>query len=232
MNGIPLVYARQDPLTKRNDLNLLNSTDYTDTGLSIGTNNSSNLRLSYDTDDSTGHLTTNAFKIHSSKLGLTNLPTADPDIKNNSYLLIDTSGNVTKGNSQFPGDINVMLSHIQNDLFTVETVINNLSFQVSNLEPSKTNAAVKTNTFWIYVLAGLVALVIIGLIIFLVLWILNKNKVHHTIRHTHNQLDHVTTTLHEMSEYLKELREQIPTRLSPPEFNGKRFMMSHIRNLV
>jgi len=232
MNGIPLVYARQDPLTKRNDLNLLNSTEYTDTGLSIGTNSSSNLRLSYDTDDSTGHLSTNAFKIHSSSFGLTNLPTVNPSVTNNSYLLIDPSGNVTKGNSQFPGDINVMLSHIQNDLFTVETTLNNLSFQVSNLEPSKTNAAVKTNTFWIYVLAGLVTLVIVGLIIFLIMWIMNKNKVHHTIRHTHNQLDRVTITLHEMSEYLKELREQIPTRLSPPEFSGKRFMMSHIRNLV
>jgi hypothetical protein len=232
MNGIPLVYARQDPLTKRNDLNLLNSTDYTDTGISIGTNSSSNLRLSFDTDDLTGHLTTNAFKIHSSSLGLTNLPTANPSVTNNAYLLIDPSGNVTKGNSQFPGDINVMLSHIQNDLFTVETTLNNLSFQVSNLEPSKTNSAVKTNTFWIYVLAGLVSLVIIGLIIFLIMWIMNKNKVHHTIRHTHNQLDRVTITLHEMSEYLKELREQIPTRLSPPEFSGKRFMMSHIRNLV
>lgn len=232
MNGIPLVYARQDPLTKRNDLNLLNSTEYTDTGLSIGTNSSSNLRLSYDTDDSTGHLSTHAFKIHSSSLGLTNLPEANPSVTNNSYLLIDPSGNVTKGNSQFPGDINVMLSHIQNDLFTVETTLNNLSFQVSNLEPTKTNAAVKTNTFLIYILAGLVVLVIIGLIIFLVMWIKNKNKVNHTIHHTHNQLDRVTTTLHEMSEYLKELREQIPTRLSPPEFSGKRFMMSHIRNLV
>jgi hypothetical protein len=232
MNGIPLVYARQDPLTKRNDLNLLNSTEYTDTGLSIGTNSSSNLRLSYDTDDATGHLRTDAFKIHSSSLGLTNLPTANSSVTNNSYLLIDPSGNVTKGNSQFPGDINVMLSHIQNDLFTVETTLNNLSFQVSNLEPSRTNAAVKTNTFWIYILAGLVTLVIIGIIIFLIMWIMNKNKVHHTIRHTHNQLDRVTITLHEMSEYLKELREQIPTRLSPPEFSGKRFMMSHIRNMV
>ena len=49
---------------------------------------------------------------------------------------------------------------------------------------------VKKNTFWIYVLAGLVALVIIGLIIFLIMWILNKNKVHHTIRHTPN-LNHL-----------------------------------------
>ena len=232
MNGIPLVYARQDPSTKRNDLNLLNSPDYTNAGLSIGTNDSSHLRLSYDTNDSVGHLSTNAFQIHSSQFGLTNLPSTDSSATNNAYLLIDPSGNVTKGNNQFPGDINVMLSHIQNDLFQTETTLNNLSFAVSNLEVSKVNSVVKTNTLWIYILSGLVALVIIGLIIFLVMWFINKNKIHHTIRHTHNQLDRVTTTLHEMSDYLKELREQVPTRLSPPEFNGKRFMMSHIRNMV
>jgi hypothetical protein len=232
MNGFALVYAQQDPLKKKNDLTVLNDVNnYSDSGLTLGTKEGSNLRLSYNTENSYGSLDTNAFKIKSSQFGLTGIPASNPNATN-SYLLIDPSGNVTKGNSQFPGDINVMLSHIQNDLFVTETTLNNLSFMVSNLDSTKINKSVQTNTTWIYMIAGLVGIVFIGLVVFLILWILDKNKVHHSIRHTNNQMEKVTTTLHEMSIYLKELKQQVPTQSSPPEFSGKRFLMSHIKDLV
>ena len=233
MSAISLVYARQDPILLRNDLKVLNDgQNYVDTALNLGTDTSTNLRLSYNTQKALGSLTTNAFQINSNSLSIPSLPSVDPKATNNSYLLIDPSGNVQKGNSQFPGDINVILSHIQNDLFQTETTLNNLSFNVSNLEATKTNKLVQSNTSWIYIITGLIIFTIIGFVIFLILWLIDKNKVHHTIKHTHTQLDKVTSTLHEMSIYLKELKQQIPTQSSPPEFSGKKFLMSHIKGMV
>jgi hypothetical protein len=96
MNG-QLIYARQDLTQLTNNLVILNDgTSYQDSGLTIGTNTNTNLRLSYNTNNKSSH-------INASKLSFDVPSIKMPFLANGatSYLVVDSSGNITTGGQQF-----------------------------------------------------------------------------------------------------------------------------------
>ena len=98
MNG-QLIYARQDLTQLTNNLVILNDgISYQDSGLTIGTNTNTNLRLSYNTNNKSSH-------INASKLSF-NVPSIKmPFLANGttSYLVVDGNGNIKTGGQEFSG---------------------------------------------------------------------------------------------------------------------------------
>ena len=135
MNG-NIIYAQQNVSKSSNNLIILNDQTYQDSGLSIGNESNSNLRLSFNTNDQSGHITSNAISLDADNIRIPSLAN-DVNAIGNSYLVVDSSGNVMNGGSSLTSDfINSVLSNIQTNINTMNQQIQNLtnSYNIINTE--------------------------------------------------------------------------------------------------
>ena len=176
MNG-QLVYAKQNVSRLSNDLILLNDgISYKDTGILIGPDGDTpNFRLSYNTNDSTGHINATSINLEASTIRMPVIPATTSS--NSFYLLIDASGNVTKGYSQYASDINQVLNSIQNNLSSIETQLATLNTDMQEIDPNQLLPRIRTSYTWIYILIGCVALLLITCIFFFVQWLRTSNRL-------------------------------------------------------
>jgi len=143
MNG-NLIYAQQDGVQFSNNLIITNDgQQYQDSGISIGNENTSNLRFSFNTNDQFGHITSNAISMDAQTIRIPSLASSAGSI-GNSYLVIDSNGNVMNGGPSLTSDfINNVISTIQTNLDTMNQQIQTLTASYSTINTEL--ASITTN---------------------------------------------------------------------------------------
>ena len=173
MIGTRLVYAQQDSSNRTNDLIITNDTDqYSNAGLTIGDGSSSNIRMSYNTTESKGHIKTNTLSIDAPEIFLPNIQPSSTTQNTYNYVVMDNAGNLKKGFGHYNGDITSALSTITKNIAKAEASIQSLSNQLTALNIT-TSTSSDTSMIWIYILAGFVFVFIIFII---VQWISNNRQ--------------------------------------------------------
>lgn len=142
MNG-NLIYAQQDGSQFSNNLMIINDGQlYQDSGLSISNGTQSNLRVSFNTNDQSGHITSNALSMDAQTIRIPSL--ASTSEAGNSYLVIDSSGNMLNGGPSITSDfINQVISSIQSNLDTMNQQIQSLTASYTTINTELT--AITTN---------------------------------------------------------------------------------------
>ncbi len=166
-----LVYAHQDSSRLSNDLILINDgTQYVDTGLTFGLDPTiTNLRISYNTHDSSGHINGAKLSIDTPLVSmpfLSKSTTADA-----SYLVIDNNGYITTGGKQYKGDINLVLNTIQKNLSYIEAQMAQLNQDVLDLDPNKLLPNIRFSRLWTYILMGVVAVLFLICVFLFIQWL-------------------------------------------------------------
>jgi len=165
MIGNRLIFGQQNLLSQTNDLNIYNdSGQYKDAGLVLGANGSQNLRLSYNTNESTGHLVSNKLSIDAGYISMPNISPSYLSDNPFSFLVIDSSGNLAIGYPQFVGDINQTINTINSNINTIDKTLVNLSSQINTNNTSQSNTS-NIEMIWIYGLCFLL-LLLIGFVIY------------------------------------------------------------------
>jgi hypothetical protein len=178
MIGTRLVYAQQDLSNRTNDLIITNDTDqYSNAGLTIGDGSSSNIRMSYNTTESKGHIKTNTLSIDAPEIFLPNIQPSSTTQNTYNYVVMDNAGNLKQGFGHYNGDITSSLSTITKNIAKAEASIQSLSNQVTELNIT-TSTSSDTSMIWIYILSGFMFVFIIFII---VQWISSNNKQNETI---------------------------------------------------
>lgn len=139
MNG-NIIYAQQDGAKFSNNLVITNDgQQYQDSGISIGNGITSNLRFSFNTNDQFGHITSNAISMDAHTIRIPSLASSS-DLIGNSYLVIDSSGNVMNGGPSLTSDfINHVISTIQTNLDTMNQQIQTLTTSYSTINTELTS---------------------------------------------------------------------------------------------
>ena len=171
MNG-KLVYAHQDLTQSSNDLVILNDgLTYKNTGLTLGKDaKNPNLRISYNTNDSTGHINGTKLSIDTPFVSMPFLSKSSAATIS-SYLVIDSSGNITTGEQQYTNNINSILNSIQNNLTTIEAQIVELTRDMQDIDPNKLIPSLRFSKLWIYILIGAVAFLLLVCLFFFIQWL-------------------------------------------------------------
>lgn len=137
MNG-NLIYAQQDGSQFSNNLMILNDgQQYQDSGISISNGTQSNLRVSFNTNDQSGHITSNALSMDAQTIRIPSLASTETG---NSYLVIDSSGNMLNGGPSLTTDfINNVISTIQSNLDTMNQQIQSLTSSYTTINTELTS---------------------------------------------------------------------------------------------
>jgi len=191
MNAVRLVYAQQDLNLHTNNLIVLNNNEYIDSGISIGPDNTfNNLRISYNTQASTGKITGDSLSIETTKLAIKNIPDAKLTNKAYKYLLLDdVTGELKIGYTHYPGDLSTNINNLTTNINNVNNELNNVK---QDLDYIKNNPVCpincNNNSGWSIWNLILFIVMIIVIIIICYLWY-NIHQLNNTITSQNNTIN-------------------------------------------
>ena len=185
MNESRLVFGEQNATATSNDLIIYNDTGvYRDAGLVIGPSDAfANLRISYNSQQAKSHVMTNIFSIDAPSIMMPHIVSATLTTRPYKYVVMDTDGSLLSGYTQYQGDLNQVIAGITNNITVLESALETVVTRLNNLSPGLIPVPTPTPTpsptpaplskefpmFWIYIIIGVAAFL---LILGIVLWVL------------------------------------------------------------